>query len=92
MALCLWDVVRRRTPLYLSDMLDSRALEMCAELMARELGWGRTEIGLQIDHTTAQLDEFRMPELHAAARESAAADDAATPTEMPNVPCSLTTK
>lgn len=92
MALCLWDVVRRRVPLYLSDMIDSRVLESCAELMARELGWGRTEIGLQIDHTTAQLDEFRMPELQAIARESAAADDAATPTEMLNASCSLITK
>jgi glycerol-3-phosphate dehydrogenase len=82
MALCLWDVVRRRVPLYLSDMLDTRVLETCAELMARELDWGRTEIGLQVEHTSAQLDEFRMPELRAMARETAASDDAATTTEI----------
>ncbi len=59
MALCLWDVIRRRVPLYLSDMLDTRVLEMCAALMARELGWDRGEISLQIGHTLTQLDSFR---------------------------------
>ena len=92
MAVCLWDVVRRRVPLYLSDMLDARVLETCAELMARELGWGRTEIGLQVGHTTAQLDAFRMPELRAMTRESAASDDVPTPNEMLNASCPLTTK
>ena len=59
MALCLWDVVRRRVPLYLSDMLDPRALELCAGLMARELGWNRAEIARQVEHTTAQLQTLR---------------------------------
>jgi len=59
MALGLWDVIRRRVPLYLSDMLDPRALELCAELMARELGWSRAEIARQVEHTTAQLQNLR---------------------------------
>ncbi len=84
MAVCLWDVVRRRVPLYLSDLLDARVLEMCAELMARELGWNRAEIGLQIERTTGQLEEFRATALRATARESAPSDDAATTNEMLN--------
>jgi glycerol-3-phosphate dehydrogenase len=84
MAVYLWDVVRRRVPLYLSDLLDARVLEMCAQLMARELGWNRAEIALQIEHSTGQLEEFRATALRATARESAPSDDAATTTEMLN--------
>jgi glycerol-3-phosphate dehydrogenase len=70
MALYLWDVVRRRVPLYLSDMLDSRALETCAELMARELGWSRAEMASQIEHTLTELDRFRGATTRAPARQT----------------------
>jgi glycerol-3-phosphate dehydrogenase len=92
MALCLWDVVRRRVPLYLSSMLDARALETCAELMARELGWDRGEVTRQIEHTSAQLEIFRGTELIARAAQSASSDDAAISTQMLNASCNLTTK
>jgi glycerol-3-phosphate dehydrogenase len=92
MALCLWDVVRRRVPLYMSSMLDAHALETCAELMARELGWDRAEIGRQIEHTSHQLQIFRGTELLDRAAQSASSDDAAISTQMLNASCSLTTK
>jgi len=37
-------------------------------------------------------DAFRMPELRAMTRESAASDDVPTPNEMLNASCPLTTK
>lgn len=92
MALCLWDVVRRRVPLYLSDMLDSRVLETCAELMARELRWDSTHTRTQIEHATNQLQIFRGAASHIPAAEAVQSDDAATHTEMPGASCSLTTK
>jgi glycerol-3-phosphate dehydrogenase len=93
MALCLWDVVRRRVPLYLSDMLDSRALEMCAELMARELGWNRAEMALQIEHTMTQLDHFRGAARRASPPQAAEADALHATRDMHFEPsCSPTTK
>ena len=92
MALCLWDVVRRRVPLYLSDMLDARVLETCAELMARELGWGRAEIALQVEHTTTRLDDFHATALRAA-RQAAQSDDPDPAHDMRfDAPCTPTTK
>ena len=61
MAFRLWDVVRRRLPLYLSDALDARALQGCASLMERELGWTRFETARQLEHTMAELQAFRGP-------------------------------
>jgi glycerol-3-phosphate dehydrogenase len=61
MALRLWDVVRRRVPLYLSDALDSQSLRACATLMKRELGWTRIETSRQVEDTAAQLQAFRSP-------------------------------
>ncbi|MEJ0038816.1 MAG: FAD-dependent oxidoreductase [Gammaproteobacteria bacterium] len=82
MALCLWDVVRRRVPLYLSDMLDTRVLETCAELMARVLGWSRTEIALQVAHTLTQLDDFRGAKLRTPAARAVQPDDPTIAHEM----------
>jgi glycerol-3-phosphate dehydrogenase len=61
MALRLWDVVRRRVPLYLSDAFDAQSIEACATLMARELDWPRPEISRQVEHTAAELQAFRGP-------------------------------
>ncbi|MEJ1960424.1 MAG: FAD-dependent oxidoreductase [Gammaproteobacteria bacterium] len=61
MAVRLWDVVRRRVPLYLSDALDSGTLQACATLMAAELGWTRFEAVRQLDDTLAQLAAFHGP-------------------------------
>jgi glycerol-3-phosphate dehydrogenase len=79
MALYLWDVVRRRVPLYLSDVLDARVLETCAELMARELGWGRSQITAQIEHAMNELQDFRGAGagLQIATREAVSSQDAA---------------
>jgi glycerol-3-phosphate dehydrogenase len=92
MALCLWDVVRRRVPLYLSDMLDARVLEMCAELMARELGWDRGQTATQIEHATNQLQIFRGTAPPTPAAEAAPSDGPATHTDMLSASCSLTIK
>ncbi len=59
MACRLWDVVRRRAPLYLSDELGERGLATCAALMQRELGWSRLETSRQIEATAAQWRAFR---------------------------------
>ena len=61
MAMRLSDVIRRRTPLYLSAALDRSALSACAGVMARELRWSRREIGAQIEEAEADLEMFRGP-------------------------------
>jgi glycerol-3-phosphate dehydrogenase len=61
MAMRLSDVVRRRTPLYLSRALDRAALTSCASVMARELRWSRREISAEIDATEAEIESFRGP-------------------------------
>ena len=61
MAFRLWDVVRRRVPLYLSEALDSQSLNLCAALMGRELGWNALETSRQLEHTVSQLLAFRGP-------------------------------
>lgn len=71
MAMRLWDVVRRRTPLYLSRALDRAALAACASVMARELRWSRRETVAEIDATEAELRAFRGP-LNASPRPVAA--------------------
>lgn len=71
MAVRLWDVIRRRTPLYLSRALDRSALSACASVMARELRWSRRETAAEIDATEAALTAFRGP-LRAAPRPVAA--------------------
>jgi glycerol-3-phosphate dehydrogenase len=71
MAMRLWDVIRRRTPLYLSRALDRPALATCASVMARELRWSRRELAAEIDATEAALTAFRGP-LRAAPRPVAA--------------------
>ena len=59
MARRLWDVVRRRAPLYLSDELGERVLATCASLMQRELGWSQPETVRQIEAAFAQWRAFR---------------------------------
>ncbi len=71
MAVHLWDVIRRRTPLYLSRVLDRSVLAACAFVMARELRWSRREITAEIDATEAELRAFRGP-LEADPRTAAA--------------------
>lgn len=93
MALSLWDVVRRRVPLYLSDMLDARALETCAELMARELGWNRAEIALQIQRTKIELENFRGTMVRTLVRRAAESDEPGAAHDMRfDASCSPTTK
>ena len=90
MALNLWDVVRRRVPLYLSELLDTRVLETCAELMARELGWSRTEISRQIAHARAQLDHFRGTPVRLSAVQAAHDAEAAHEMRLDPHSCSPT--
>jgi glycerol-3-phosphate dehydrogenase len=71
MAVHLWDVVRRRTPLYLSRSLDHAALVACASVMARELRWSPRTTAAEIDMTEAELVAFKGP-LRAASRPVAA--------------------
>jgi glycerol-3-phosphate dehydrogenase len=61
MAVRLADVVRRRTPLYLSQALDLPALTACAATLARELRWSSKETGAQIDAAVRELAAFRGP-------------------------------
>ncbi len=61
MALRLSDVVRRRTPLYLSGALDCSALATCAATMARELRWSRRDVAAEIEATEAEIAAFRGP-------------------------------
>ncbi|MGH8180400.1 MAG: glycerol-3-phosphate dehydrogenase C-terminal domain-containing protein, partial [Steroidobacteraceae bacterium] len=61
MAVRLADVVMRRTPLYLSRLLDRPALTACAATLARELRWSSKETGAQVDEATRQLAAFRGP-------------------------------
>ena len=61
MALRLADVVMRRTPLYLSHVLDRPALTACAATLARELRWSTKETGAQVDEAARQLAAFRGP-------------------------------
>ncbi len=60
MAFTLWDVIRRRTPLYLSRALEDHAIRVCADLMADELGWTPAETARQIEDTTNELHAFRL--------------------------------
>jgi glycerol-3-phosphate dehydrogenase len=93
MARSLWDVIRRRVPLYLSQMLDARALGACAALMARELGWSAEETTKQIEHTTQSLDDFRGSPLRAAGTPASAPDEPATEHNVHlGAQCSPTTK
>jgi glycerol-3-phosphate dehydrogenase len=71
MAMRLSDVVRRRTPLYLSAALDSAVLASCAAMMARELRWSRREVAAEIAATEAEIAAFRGP-LRVGARPVAA--------------------
>ena len=71
MAVHLWDVVRRRTPLYLSRSLDRSALAACASVMARELRWSPRTTAAEIDTTEAELVAFKGPK-RAASRPVAA--------------------
>jgi len=59
MAVHLWDVVRRRTPLYLSRSLDHSTLAACASVMARELRWSPRTTAAEIDTTEAELVAFK---------------------------------
>ena len=61
MAMRLIDVVRRRTPLYLSAALDRAVLASCAATMARELRWTRGEVAAEIEATEAAVAAFRGP-------------------------------
>jgi glycerol-3-phosphate dehydrogenase len=71
MAMRLRDVVRRRTPLYLSRVLDRSVLAACAAVMARELRWNRRETAAEIDAAEAEIAAFRGP-LRADPRPAAA--------------------
>ena len=89
----LWDVIRRRVPLYLSQMLDVRAIETCAALMARELGWSTDETTKQIEHTTTHLNDFRGTALRAGAMQATAPDEPDIETDVHlGAQCSPTTK
>jgi len=61
MAMRLSDVVRRRTPLYLSAALDRSVLASCAATMARELRWSRRDVAAEIEATEAEIAAFRGP-------------------------------
>ncbi len=61
MAVRLSDIVRRRTSLYLSTMLDRSVLGSCAAAMARELRWTRRELAAEVDSAEAELVAFRGP-------------------------------
>lgn len=61
MAMRLSDVVRRRTPLYLSHALDSAVLASCAATMARELRWSRRDVAAEIEAAEAEIAAFRGP-------------------------------
>lgn len=61
MAMRLSDVVRRRTPLYLSAALDRSVLASCAAVMAREMRWNRREVAAEIDAAAAEIATFRGP-------------------------------
>ena len=61
MAMRLGDVVRRRTPLYLSAALDRSVLASCAAVMARELRWNRREVAAELEAAAAELATFRGP-------------------------------
>ncbi len=61
MAVQLADIVMRRTPLYMSEALDSSALNACAAAVARELRWGKRETAAQIDRVELLLQAFRGP-------------------------------
>jgi len=61
MAMRLIDVVRRRTPLYLSAELDRSVLASCAATMARELRWSRRDVAGEIEATEAEIAAFRGP-------------------------------
>jgi len=82
MAVELADIVMRRTPLYLSDALDSAALETCASIAAQELRWSAQHRANQIERTARLLRRFKDPtgdEIHHArtapdARTTAIAD------------------
>lgn len=71
MAMRLSDVVRRRTPLYLSPALDRSVLAACAAVMARELRWSRRDVSNEIDAAEADIAAFRGP-LQADPRTAAA--------------------
>jgi glycerol-3-phosphate dehydrogenase len=59
MARRLWDVVRRRMPLYLSRAIDEPALAVCASLMQRELDWTQAGTAQQIAEAADELQAFR---------------------------------
>jgi glycerol-3-phosphate dehydrogenase len=61
MAVQLADIVMRRTPLYLSETLDSSTLSACATIAARELRWDKQEIAAQIERVESLLRAFRGP-------------------------------
>ena len=61
MAAQLADIVMRRTQLYLSETLDGPALRGCANVAARELRWGESEICAQIMQVESLLQRFRGP-------------------------------
>jgi glycerol-3-phosphate dehydrogenase len=61
MAIRLVDVVRRRTPLYLSTALDRSVLASCAAVMARELRWTRRDVAAEIEAADAEIAAFRGP-------------------------------
>ena len=93
MAFRLWDVVRRRVPLYLSEALDSQSIQACATLMGRELGWSRPETSRQVEHTATELQAFRGPLRQAQAMPAGLSSE--TPTMIPrrlDASCRPTTK
>jgi glycerol-3-phosphate dehydrogenase len=61
MAVELADIVMRRTPLYLSDALDSSALETCASIAAQELRWSAQATANQMERTARLLRQFKDP-------------------------------
>ena len=61
MAVQLADLVMRRTPLYLSELLDDAVLAEVATLAARELRWSTADIADQVRNARTELQKFRGP-------------------------------
>ncbi len=61
MAVQLADIVMRRTPLYMSETLDTATLNACATVAARELRWSKREMATQVELVEALLQAFRGP-------------------------------
>jgi glycerol-3-phosphate dehydrogenase len=74
MAVQLADIVMRRTPLYMSEALDSATLSACVAIAARELRWSQREMATQIELVESALQAFRGPLSHRPSEPATAAE------------------